>query len=86
MQNKLKTKNTYKKMRLIRISSLERNFPWKLYNRIFPLNNLKYIEYNHTNNKLSFKFDKEVVSKKSSYCEYLQMMDKLNKKEGDIEL
>jgi hypothetical protein len=73
-------------MRLIRIRSLERNFPFKMYSRIFPLNDLKYIEYNLLNDKLTFKFDKEVVSTKSSYYEYLQMMDKLNKKEGDIEI
>ena len=51
-------------MRLIKINSLERSFPWKLYDRIFPLNDLKYIEYNDMNNKMIFKFDKEVVSKK----------------------
>jgi hypothetical protein len=73
-------------MRLIRIRSLERNFPFKIYSRIFPLNDLKYIEYNLLNDKLTFKFDKEVVSTKSNYYEYLQMMDKLNKKEGDIEI
>jgi hypothetical protein len=73
-------------MRLIRIRSLERNFPFKMYSRIFPLNDLKYIEYNLLNDKLTFKFDKEVVSTKSNYYEYLQMMDKLNKKEGDIEI
>ena len=57
-----------------------------MYSRIFPLNDLKYIEYNLLNDKLTFKFDKEVVSTKSNYYEYLQMMDKLNKKEGDIEI
>ena len=73
-------------MRLIKINSLERSFPWKLYDRIFPLNDLKYIEYNDMNNKMIFKFDKEVVSKKSNYHEYYTLMDKLNKKEGDIEV
>ena len=73
-------------MRLIRIRSLERNFPFKMYSRIFPLNDLKYIEYNVMNNKMIFKFDKEVVSRKSNYHEYYTLMDKLNKKEGDIEV
>jgi hypothetical protein len=73
-------------MRLIRIRSLESNFPFKMYSRIFPLNDLKYIEYNLLNDKLTFKFDKEVVSRKSNYHEYYNLMDKLNKKEGDIEI
>lgn len=73
-------------MRLIKINSLERRFPWKLYDRIFPLNDLKYIEYNAMNNKMTFKFDKEVVSRKSNYHDYYTLMDKLNKKEGDIEV
>jgi hypothetical protein len=73
-------------MRLIRIRSLERNFPFKMYSRIFPLNDLKYIEYNFANDKLSFKFDNEVVYRKSDYSEYLGLMDKLNKKEGDIDV
>ncbi len=72
-------------MRLIKINNLERNFPWKIYNRIFPLNDLKYIEFNSMNDKLTFKFDKEVVSRKSNYHEYYNLMDKL-KKEGDIEI
>ena len=73
-------------MRLIKINNLERNFPWKIYNRIFPLNDLKYIEFNSMNDKMIFKFDKEVVSRKSNYHEYYNLMDKLNKKEGDIEI
>jgi hypothetical protein len=72
-------------MRLIKINNLERNFPWKIYNRIFPLNDLKYIEFNSMNDKMIFKFDKEVVSRKSNYHEYYNLMDKL-KKEGDIEI
>lgn len=73
-------------MRLIKINNLERSFPWKLYDRIFPLNDLKYIEYNSMNNKIIFKFDKEVVSRKSNYHYYYTLMDKLNKKEGEIEV
>jgi len=73
-------------MRLIRIRRLERNFPFKMYSRIFPLNDLKYIEYNFGNDKLSFKFDKEVVYRKTSYDEYYDLMNKLNKKEGDIDI
>lgn len=37
------------------------------------------------NNKMIFKFDKEVVSKKSNYHEYYTLMDKLQK-EGNIEV
>ena len=72
-------------MRLIKINNLERNFPWKIYNRIFPLNDLKYIEFNSMNDKMIFKFDKEVVSRKSNYHEYYNLLDKLKKK-GDIEI
>ena len=57
-----------------------------MYSRIFPLNDLKYIEYNFGNDKLSFKFDKEVVYRKTSYDEYYDLMNKLNKKEGDIDI
>ncbi len=73
-------------MRFIKINKLETKFPWKIYSRIFPLKDLKYIEYNLLNDKLIFKFDNEVVSRKSSYHEYYGLLDKLNKKEGDIEV
>lgn len=73
-------------MKLIRVTNLEKAFPWKHYDRIFHLNELKYVEYNYINNKLTFNFGKEVVYKKSTYTEYYNLLDKLNKKDGDIEV
>lgn len=73
-------------MKLIRVRNLERSFPFKLYDRIFHLNDLKYVEYNHLNKKLTFNFGKVTVYKKSTYNEYYDLMGKLNKKEGDIEV
>lgn len=73
-------------MKLIRVRNLEKAFPWKMYDRIYHLNDLKYIEYNYINNRLTFNFGKEVVYKKTTYGEYYDILEKLNKKEGDIEL
>ncbi len=66
-------------MKLITIRHLETFFPFKMYSRTFPLKDLKYIEHDFVKDRLFFKFDKEVVSKKATYEQYLYLIDKLNK-------